>query len=55
LFIEKKLTGESEPTLQDEGAPMFQDYANKEYISNSDPIDVYVWCSGGDGVLRVDL
>jgi hypothetical protein len=50
-----RLTGEVAPINEDEGVKMFLDFADKEQIKSSVPIDVYVWSRGHDGKLRVDV
>jgi hypothetical protein len=47
--------GNPDPTLVDEGVAMFQGSSITEQISSSEPIDVWVYCDGADGVLRVDV
>jgi hypothetical protein len=34
---------------------MFEDFLNKEKISSSFAIDVWIWPIGQNGVLRVDV
>lgn len=50
-----RLTGEAAPTLKAEGVLMFDEFPNREPISSTELIDVYVWAVGGAGVLRVDV
>lgn len=47
-----RLTGVAAPTLVTEGIPFS---GKTEEISSSVGIDVYVWCKGGDGSVRVDV
>ena len=49
-----KETGETAPTLKAEGVGLFLE-SNTEEISSSSPIDIYVWCVGDAGRVRVDL
>lgn len=44
-------TGGGAPTLVSEGIP----FKGSLQISASAPIDVYVWCKGAEGSVRVDL
>lgn len=44
-------TGEAAPTLISEGVP----FDTPLVISASAPIDVYIWCMGEAGSVRVDL
>lgn len=49
-----RLTGEAAPTLEDEGAVLFEEFS-AEPIESPDAIDVYVWAKGFDGKVRADL
>lgn len=50
-----RVTGGGAPIDDDEGVRMFTHNKISEQIQSSTAIDVYVWCRGGDGSLRVDL
>ena len=49
-----KQTGEAAPTLLSDGVGLFLEF-NTEEITDSNPIDVYIWCTGAAGRVRVDL
>lgn len=49
-----RLTGESPPLSTEEGIPLFISQGTVE-ISSRDPIDIYIWCEGKDGSVRVDI
>lgn len=49
-----RLTGDPAPTTPDEAVLMFSKCLS-EIIRSDVAIDVYVWCVGADGELRVDL
>ena len=49
-----RLTGEAAPTLETEGAILFEEFS-AEPIESPDGIDVYVWAKGFDGKVRADL
>jgi len=49
-----RLTGQAAPTLETEAALMFENSMSEE-ISADAAIDVYVWCIGAAGKVRVDL
>lgn len=49
-----KMTGEAAPTLESEGAILFEE-SSSETIESDDAIDVYIWAKGNDGKIRADL
>ena len=49
-----KLTGDAAPTLESEGAVLFQKFPSEE-IESPEAIDVYIWAKDRDGKVRVDL
>jgi len=46
-------TGGDAPTNLDDAVKTLE--GNSEFISSSDPIDVYIYAVGDDGLVRVDL
>jgi hypothetical protein len=46
------MTGETAPTSLDEGSPFS---AASMMIANDNPIDVYVWCIGEVGQVKVEV
>lgn len=42
------------PTDKEEGALMFE-LSNQEPIDASEEIDIYIWATGADGLIRVDV
>lgn len=49
-----RLTGGAVPTSINEGVEMFEN-SNSESISNTVDIDVYIYCIGVTGSVRVDV
>lgn len=54
-FHTYRLTGEAAPTTIDEGIKLFMNSVISEPITASSGIDVYIWTTEEDGVVRVDL
>jgi hypothetical protein len=50
-----RVTGDPAPTDLNEGVSMFLEHPDYEPIGSDSPIDVWVFCRGKDGILRVDL
>jgi len=47
-------TGGGAPTLRSEGVLIFENYISAD-ISFGAIADIYIWCEGGAGQVRVDL